>query len=579
MAHDLVTMSPRPDVLECAVTRHADAAREAVAETLLMSGLVVSRGKGLVFRHRTIEEYLAACHVLATHPDPVKLLEPGQREWPDHGMKVFLAAQLIQSGTDIRRQLNRTTWPLLRAWHLGFVPALVRHGANVDDKVLRRTVRVLSRIVRVPSTGKEWLQHVQWLHEIDHVATADVLRSMIAQKEKFDANRLFEAVRYLIGMDAHASLRDILAYLSSPDIRKIDRTGVAKALHETDPELNIRIFTELATVPELQASAISITTAHDPAAGFALWSRKALHSSEKSPGEQQHEFAVYLVDQAGHDPAILLDTARRRDVPERSRVLAALRNHVEQPQRSMEVLEDVIECQRGLTSIRYLRMISESCGVAALVSAALDSREADNFRLTMAKELPGPEALDVYDRLIDDRSFGSGSKLEVARLLHLSHPARGHNAFERIADQSHIDAGIRLKALRSNDHEACYRACEEIVHDRGVALPVRVRAAIKARFSLPDKKNALLEILLREECGDAVEPSFDKLLYFGDSGRRLRKVVRSTLPVTYRLAAAELLPTTDAGQADAYRAIADDTQLDDRVREEARREIYRTLWG
>ncbi|NKE61320.1 hypothetical protein FXN61_32965 [Lentzea sp. PSKA42] len=46
VAHDLVTISPRPDVLESAAARHPDTAREAVAEALRLSGLVCHAGKG-----------------------------------------------------------------------------------------------------------------------------------------------------------------------------------------------------------------------------------------------------------------------------------------------------------------------------------------------------------------------------------------------------------------------------------------------------------------------------------------------------------------------------------------------------
>ena len=637
VAFDLVQLSPKPDVLESAVRHHPGPAPEAIAAALRMSGLVVPRGQGLVFRHRTIEEYLAACHVMATHPEPHRLLEPRpsrRSEWPDLGMKVFLAAQLIGRGTDIKAQLRRHTWLVHRRHHIGFLAALVRHGVDVDERVLRRAVRVLARKVRAASTGNEWQQHVQWLHAIDPEATAEVLRSMVVRPGRHTPNRRFETVRYLIGMDPHANTKSVVTYLLQPDIRRIDRLGVSSLLAEVDVRLHTQVFSEVAIEAheprirlqcaeivlcedtergldllarlarhpscgnEVRADAINLATDHVEAFGFDLWNQTKAWFTEYRPDDepapatgtlvgietQRHQFADFLVHQAGEDPKILLETARHHEVPAELRVQAALLNHLADPARSIEVLEDVISRSAPgdrslLPTIGHLRSIDESRGVAALIGVAEDARQDDDLRLDAAGQLPEPEALDVYDRLVDDRALSDATKVKAARRVQELDRERGLDVFRRLAGHSHVATPERMEAARRAGwrREVGYLAYESIVRDRGLADVLRVQAAAAAQRLDFRKGLELLRELQREELDGEAQLEIGAVLHRHEADMHLFTMARSSLPVEFRLAAAAKLKEIAGAKAavKSYQAIAYDDTVDGPVRAEALREADR----
>ncbi|NKE61321.1 hypothetical protein FXN61_32970 [Lentzea sp. PSKA42] len=573
---------------------------------------------------------------MATHPEPARLLEPrfGARwEWPDLGMKVFLAAQLTEAGTDVRSQLRRMMWPPFRSQHIGFVAALVRHGAEVDGKMLRRAVRLLARTVRSASTGKEWLQHVQWLHEIDAGATTKVLRSMVARPGRHTPNRRFETIRYLIGMDPYENAESVVTYLLDPEIRRIDRNGVDKLLADIDVELSVRIFSELATEAHeptlrLQGSeivlshdtdrglellariglhsstsddtriaAINIAAGHDEAFGFELWRAfTATASPEGSlapttgkllrarddrtiPPAQRHEFADFLVHRAGRDPKLLLETAQHHEVPAGQRIEAALLNSVTDPEGSIKIMEDVIDCcQPGdswvLSCIWHLQQISESKGVEALVRVVKDERRTEYLRLRAAERLPLLERLDMYDYLVDETSFSDDDKMQAARrALHLQR-SRGLDAYARIAGQSQVGMQNRMRAARRSEGYK-YGAYESIVKDRSAPGTLRVQAAVAARRGVDTIETRwLLEYLVQEELDGKTQLAIAEELDSTDAVRLLDQMACSTLPAKFRLAAAAQLVTLRGvwHAADAYQAIADDMSVSSYQRLEAQQE-------
>lgn len=654
VAFGQLTISPKPDILKYVTSRNPNADPKALDEALRMSGLVVSRGQELVFRHSTITEYLAACHVLAVYPKPQHLLEPSwdnRWEWPDLGMKVFLAAQLIERGTDIRRQLRRLMWPMFRKQHIGFLAALVRHGVEVDGKVLGKAVRLLARTVRSASTGKEWQAHVQWLHEIDAEATTRVLRSMVEQPGKIAENRHFEAVRYLIGMDAWSNADAVVVYLQNPRIQQIARSSIDKLLKEIDVKLAVQVFSEVAVeTPEswvrLQAAEIVLThnvdrglellthlarhtnsgddvriramelaSGHDRALGSVLWGEfmitarfaesradamerlydqdpdAAVHTlleakdRQDTPPLQRHEIAGFLVHRTGHDPRILLETARHHVVPPAQRMQAALLNRITDPQGAISVIKDVINRRMPgdrdlMKNIGHLRSISEREAVEVLHSVAKDSREKEDLRLSAAEQLPRREALDVYDHLVDDPSMSDANKVVAARNLVRIDGTLGVEALVRIASDGGIDTTERMHAAhhaRFQSSDAGYRAYACIAEDRHVEESERIRAAIEAKKANRGKGGKLLQHLTREKLGGEAQLALAEELGRSDAVRFLHKIASSSVGVQHRTAAAaRLLALSGAADAaEAYQAIADDKRESSYQRQEAQREADR----
>ncbi|MFB9903640.1 NACHT domain-containing protein [Allokutzneria oryzae] len=179
---------------------------EVIADALRISGLLVQRREDWRFLHQTVEEYFAACHLAARHPDPRawssrKLLAP-QREWPWPHLEVmtFLAARWVESGKDVSRKLGRLLGWRHREHNIGFIAQLVRHGVAVDPRILRRTVTLLTKVVSTPDTpSKQWHDHVGWLWDIDsELAAREVERVTFGDAPR---PRRFEAARFLLNSD------------------------------------------------------------------------------------------------------------------------------------------------------------------------------------------------------------------------------------------------------------------------------------------------------------------------------------------------------------------------------------------
>ncbi|ANZ41789.1 hypothetical protein BBK82_43490 [Lentzea guizhouensis] len=276
LLQEMAHASLRSDVnlFDFAVARYPALAPEAVREALLASGLVVGSERALAFRHETIKEFLAACHLFAAKPEPERLLRPRltRRGWPDLEVLLFLAAMV--DNDVLNGLLRRALWWPFRRRHMEFLTALVSHGVDVDDDVRNRMVRLLKQGVQSPSSDSEvWRQHVEWLRRVDQDTATWLLRDLVEQPGEIDPFRRFEAVRYLVELDARANEPVILAFLRRTDLLTVARDNVHGMLKEIDPELDLRIFTDLvSTAPEhgLRLHAAWTVLGQDQAVGMDL---------------------------------------------------------------------------------------------------------------------------------------------------------------------------------------------------------------------------------------------------------------------------------------------------------------------
>ncbi|MGW6443114.1 hypothetical protein [Lentzea sp. NPDC055074] len=525
IAYGLLTIAPEPTVLDIAVSRHTGADRGALDEALRMSGLVVARGQELEFRHRTIAEYLAACHVLNTRPKPHWLLEPswGARwEWPDLGMKVFLAALLVKDGKDIRRQLRHLMWLPFRKEHIGFIAALVRHGVDLDEKVLALAVRRLSRAIRSPSTGDEWQRTVQWLHEIDADATTAVLRQMAEEPGKLSANRRFEAVRYLITMNAPENVNAVTSYLKSPDVRPIERSSVNKLLAEVDEKLSAEVFAKVAfeapgaeqrlqgiefvlhydvgqglqlaagfarhtsNSDALRTRSMNLASGHDEALGFVLWSEFMVTARLPESRAQAMEL---LYERDPVETARQLETARKnRENPpgHRHEFAEFLVRRAGKPEKLLlETAEHHAVPAEQRVHAALLNKTTDPVGAAAIIKDVIRRRKPDDPALMKnighLQSISKPDAVDVLCEVAKDRHENDDLRMAVAEQVaaQAALDLHEHLAGDRtLSDANRVVAARRLMRLGQSRGVA---ALVMIALDGNVSSAQRMEAAKHAK--------------------------------------------------------------------------------------------------
>ena len=98
-------------------TLRRDAWHEIVCEALRVNGLLVQRGDDFRFLHQTVEEYLAAARLVECSRRRIRKILAPQRAWPWSNLEVrmFVAAMLVDNGTDVSRMLMRCKYSL-KAW-------------------------------------------------------------------------------------------------------------------------------------------------------------------------------------------------------------------------------------------------------------------------------------------------------------------------------------------------------------------------------------------------------------------------------------------------------------------------------
>ena len=594
IAYGLLTVIPEPAVLDIAVSRYPHLDRDTLDEALRMSGLVVPRGQELVFRHRTIAEYLAACYIVDTRPKPQWLLEPSwgtKWEWPDLGMKVFLAAMLVKKNIDVRRQLRHLMWPTFRKEHIGFIAALVRHGVKVDDKVLALAVRRLTKAVRSPSTGDEWQRTVQWLHEIDADATTSVLRKMAEGASKLPPNRRFEAVRYLIAMDAFDNADAVTAYLKSPDVRPIERSSVNKLVADVDEKLSAEMFTKVALEApgaEQRLQGIEFVLSYDVDQGLQLASGFARHTSV---GDMLRTRAINLA--SGHDEALgfvlwseFMVTARQPEsraqamelmyerAPERAveEMMAAWSNRGNPPGHRHEFA--VFLVSRGakkpgilLETARMhaipaedrihaalLNRLSDPQAAIEIIKDVIRRRKPDDPALMRnighLQSISKPEAVDILCEVARDSEERHDLRMSAAEQVPTPESL---DLYEHLAGDKTLSGGHRVAAARRLVRLAQSRGVAALVgiaRDTGVTAEERMSAAQHAKFQNADAGYRAYALIVEDrkvQGATRVEAAAQaKKADSRRGGKILRDLIQEKLDAEAQLALASAVDRSDA---------------------------------
>lgn len=160
-----------------------------LAEVLRSCGLLIERRDGFEFLHQTIEEYLAAEHVAAMHPDGPSWLHRASTQWlaprdalpwPHLEVRMFLTARWMQSGDRAAPALHK----LLRRGgpaNLEFLADLERRGISLPDDVRSGLVRHLVHEVRTARSPAVFGRAIRQLWTLEKEQAATQIRVFAGQ--------------------------------------------------------------------------------------------------------------------------------------------------------------------------------------------------------------------------------------------------------------------------------------------------------------------------------------------------------------------------------------------------------------
>ncbi|WP_191295790.1 NACHT domain-containing protein [Lentzea cavernae] len=474
-------------LLDLATARCPGLAPNAVREALLASGLVVSGGRDLAFRHETIREFLAACHLLAATARPKQLLAPrlSRREWPDLKVKLFLAA-MVAKDTDLSGTLRRAMWLPYRRNHMEFIVGLVLHGVPIGARLRADLVRLLTAEVRSTwSTDDVWRRYVDWLRQIDQDATTWLLRDLVEQSNAVDEFRRFGAVVHLIEFDARANEATLLAYLRSPRTAMIAFNSVRDLLAEVDPELGLRIFSDLATTAasgRLRSHAAMVVSQEDQTTGSRLLADLARNLEEPDAIRQE---AIEYLDDRGSDLGLPLWcdfvlTARakpsrahaanvcfQRDSEATARFFTARLHDSTTPTLKFEIAQVLVQ-----------RELEDPVVLFDLADAGLPVED----RLHLAMQF-GPQHRDRATAMLISLLSESAARnqvLEIIKALQELSPERAVKASRDVAMDYRYRPSVRLSAAEELPKGMQLGVYEQLAMIRSFSEDVRMKVAKNA---------------------------------------------------------------------------------------------------
>ncbi|MEV0703699.1 NACHT domain-containing protein [Saccharopolyspora sp. NPDC050389] len=465
---------------------------DVLADVLRVSGLVIQPGSEFQFLHQTVEEYLAACHLVA-RSDPRtwsgrRLLAPQPRwPWSHLEVKTFLAARWAEEGIDLTRMLRKLLrWGRWRN-NVGFLAELARHGVVLDRDLVDRAVRILCKVVANPkSASREWQDCLTWLADLDEdraVTELEVLAGTAAE------HRRYEAVRELASLDSERAIPSIRQFINDTAIKKTPRTALARHLRDLGVEQAHALFADVAadsdngalrveaaeilvsvlgqdlTVlsrlagdrgldDDAQLDAGEILLAHDVDRGLSALS--GLVRSAVKPGVRRR--AVRLIE--GHDPGraetelTALVESEKAPIARRFDAASLL---VKEHGRDVELVLEIAESRKldrelRLEAARMARGGNRKA-VVALVLDIVDSCSAtDSYRLEALEYLAGLDGAAAFPGLRDfvrTRGQTDPDRFRAAEIAAKSSGPAAADLYGELAKSSDVDSALRVQAARA----------------------------------------------------------------------------------------------------------------------------------
>ncbi|SDM63404.1 hypothetical protein SAMN04489726_2626 [Allokutzneria albata] len=514
---------------------------EVIADALRISGLVVQRPQDWRFLHQTVEEYFAACHLAARHPDPRawssrKLLAP-QKEWPWPQLEVmvFLVARWAEAGKDVGPKLRRLLGWRHREHNIGFIAQLVRNGVAVEPRIVSRTVKLLSRYLSKEDTPRKlWHDCAGWLRDIDpELATREVSQVVSGPS---DERRRFEGIRWLLttdpeagvvlalrflantrnGMTARRALDDQLGELDRGLARRLfheaaqeaERDAVrlkaAELLKRVDAELSAETFAKLAEAPEAEVATRLL-------AARAAWEAlrdldrtfSALDELLRAPGPEWAETADFAVSVSAVRAEMLLrgladDEVADRELQLQAALFLAERLGFDNGQVLRLALDRRLDRELRVRAAGA-EVISRTDAAAILAGVADECGPGDQYLFTVLDELLRIHTQEAVTRLIRVAEDSRHPDAERMRAAELARPHLSETKLAKLyADLARVRLGAALELRRRNPLLG-NDELESLARDRSVRGQIRLDAAI----ALHGRRYKRGQVVLREIAADA----------------------------------------------------------------------------
>jgi Trypsin-like peptidase domain/NACHT domain len=302
--------------------------QQVVSEALRVNGLLVQRGNDFRFLHQTIEEYLAAAHLIEGSRRSIrKLLAPQRGAWPWSSLevKVFVAALLADNETDISRILLRLLRRRHRLPNIFFVVELLRQGVSVAPRVRQRTMELLVELLDDLRVSRhDWRNIAASLIELDQDQALMVLSRVVDDSGAAHRDRL-EAAQLLGRIDQRLAAAALDSLVTDSRTSGHDRFRAAQALSSVNQERAAAVFQRLAAVRDLKElrieAALAVAAVHPPR-GLTLLADIA--RDLEADGHLRLTAARALTARdAEHGMPLLVMLARSPQMTERLRVEAA----------------------------------------------------------------------------------------------------------------------------------------------------------------------------------------------------------------------------------------------------------------
>ncbi|MCP3803922.1 hypothetical protein NLX83_32105 [Allokutzneria sp. A3M-2-11 16] len=513
---------------------------EVIADALRISGLVVQRREDWRFLHQTVEEYFAACHLAARHPDPRawasrKLLAP-QKEWPWPQLEVmvFLVARWAEAGKDVNHKLARLLGWRHREHNIGFIAQLVRNGVAVAPRIVARAVKLLTKeLSKEDASRKRWHDFAGWLRDIDpELATREVTRVVLGPAQE---HRRFDAIRWLLvsvpeagvalalrflantknGMTARRALdrqlgeldrglaRRLLHKVAQGDERDAVRLKAAELLKRVDADLAAETFAKLAEAPETKvASRLLAARAAWEAVRDSDRTFSVLAELLRTPDPAWTDAADFAVSVSAVRAEMVLRGLADDEVTDRNLQLEAALFLVERLDFDNGQLLRLALDRRLDRELRVraagAAVIERADAVAILSGVADGCGPGDQYLFKVLEKLALINTQAAVTRLVE---VAENSRYPDADRMRAAGRLRQHLSADKLAKlyaslgQVRLGAALELRRRKPGDGND---ELESLAMDRGVRDEIRLEAAI----ALHSNRYKRGQVALREIAAD-----------------------------------------------------------------------------
>ena len=436
--------------------------REVLAKVIGATGLLTAQANGEVrYLHPTIAEYLAARHLFGRTRlrgvlGACRVFAPQRTwPWPDLNVKVFLAANWLEEGYDLRLALRRLLLPRHRQHNAGFIVELLRHGIPVDQGLIADTVAATSAIIlSVTSEPIPWQNAVSWLRQLNVEVLDDSVTTLLdaptprgsRPRRSIEVSRVFEAISCLFTLDWPRAAGHAQDFFLNPEVSVQAMTALARQVARTSPETSFEMLRAARAQTEDEPHGLKLVEAmlavHPERAGSLV--ATALRTSQ--PTTHGWRERLLLLDQHAPEQAVDGWVSLLRVVTDpQLRGMALTRVATYAPERALAAAQEITRDTRQSDESRFQ--------AARFAAGHLDDGGSLLRELDMQQDRPAAKA-----KAAAQWGIHSGQRDEAIRII------------RRIRDECPSDSPARFEiaeAMRILDKDAAIAMLrDEILNDQ-----------------------------------------------------------------------------------------------------------------